>query len=140
MKKATISLALIALGVVWLGRGAPQASADKAFRDQFVAAYVKADSDDAKDKTFSEAVEKAKCNICHEGKVKKNRNDYGKALGELLSRKTDTENKEKILAALKTVEAKHVNPKDDKSPTFGERIRAGKLPVEPKSGNQVAGR
>jgi hypothetical protein len=140
MKKAMICLTLVALVIVWLGRGVSQVSADKAFRDQFVAAYVKADSDNPKDKAFAEAVEKAKCNICHVGKVKKNRNDYGKALGELLSRKTDTENKEKILAALKTVEAKHVNPKDDKSPTFGDRIRAGKLPVESKSGNQVAGR
>lgn len=140
MKKAMICLTLIALGVAWLGRGVPQASADKAFRDQFVATYVKADSDAPKDKAFADAVEKAKCNICHVGKVKKNRNDYGKALGELLSRKTDTENKEKILAALKKVESKPLNPKDDKSPTFGDRIRAGKLPVELKNDSQVAGR
>ncbi len=138
MKKATICLALIALGVVWLGRGVPQVSADKAFRDQFVTVYVKPDSGDPKDNAFAEAVEKAKCNICHVGKVKKNRNDYGKALGEILSRKTDTENKEKILAALKKVEAKQVNPKDDKSPTFGDLIRAGKLPVEAKVENRVA--
>jgi hypothetical protein len=140
MKKAMICVALIALGMVWLGRDAPRAIADKAFRDQFVEVYVKPDSSDPKDKAFADAVEKAKCNICHEGKLKKNRNDYGKALGELLSRKTDTENKEKIVAALKKVEAKPLNPKDEKSPTFGDRIRAGKLPVEPKNDTQVAGR
>jgi len=107
--------------------------ADKAFRDRFVAVYVKADSKDAKDKAFAAAVEKAKCAICHEGKSKKNRNLYGKALAELLTRKTDTENKEKIQAALKKVEKKRADPKNDKSPTFGELIKAGKLPAEPKS-------
>jgi hypothetical protein len=122
----------MALTAVWLGRSAPQASADKAFRDEFVAVYVKADGKDAKDKAFAAAVEKAKCNICHAGKVKKNRNEYGKALAKLLSRETDTEDKEKIQAALKKVEATHSDPKDDKSPTFGDLIRAGKLPVEPK--------
>jgi cytochrome c2 len=134
MKKATMCLALaIVLGVVWLGGGVPQAKADNAFKDQFIAAYVKADSSDGKDKAFAAAVEKAKCAICHEGKSKKNRNSYGKALAELLSRKTDTENKEKIQAALKKVEAKRSDPKSDKSPTFGELIKAGKLPADPKS-------
>ena len=131
MKRATICLVWIALGLVWLGQGASPAYALKAFRDAFVAAYVKADSEEAKDKSFSAAVEKAKCNICHEGKIKKNRNDYGKALAELL-KKTDEEDKEKILAALKKVEGKRIDPKDDQSPTFGQQIRAGKLPVEPK--------
>jgi cytochrome c2 len=91
----------VGTAVLWLGRLAPEASADRAFRDQFVAMYVKPDSDDPKNKAFAAAVEKAKCSICHVGKVKKNRNRYGKALAELLSRKTDTENKEKIQAALK---------------------------------------
>ncbi len=131
MKKAVICLVLLALAVAWLGRGAAPAYAVKGFHDAFVAAYVKADSEDAKDKAFAAAVEKAKCNICHQGKVKKNRNDYGKALASLIE-KTDADDKEKILAALKKVEAKHVDPKDEKSPTFGERIKAGKLPVELK--------
>jgi len=135
MRKLLFCLALGAVtGALWLGRPAPQASADKAFRDQFVAVYVKPDSDDLKDKAFAAAVEKAKCTICHVGKVKKNRNRYGKALAELLSRKTDTEDKEKIRAALKKVEPKHCDPKNEKSPTFGELIHAGKLPgEEPKS-------
>jgi cytochrome c2 len=140
MRKLSFCLVLgVVAGVLWLGRPAPQASADKAFRDQFVAVYVKPDSDDPKDKAFAAAVEKAKCNICHVGKVKKNRNRYGKALAELLSRKTDTENKEKIQAALKKVAARHSDPNDEKSPTFGELIRAGKLPgEEPKSSQSHA--
>jgi len=115
-----------------LGRGVPQAMADNAFRVEFLTLYVKADSNDAKDKAFAEAVEKAKCNICHEGKSRKNRNCYGKALGGLLSRKTDTENKAKIQAALKKIAEKRPDPKDPKSPTFGELIKAGKLPCQPK--------
>jgi len=134
MRKATLCFTLVTmLGVVWLGQGAPQAKADNAFRLQFIALYVKADSNDPKDKAFAAAVEKAKCTICHEKKSKKNRNNYGKVLAELLSRKTDTENKKKILAALKKVEAKRSDPKNDKSPTFGELIKAGKLPAAPKS-------
>jgi len=135
MRKLLFCLAVgVVTGVFWLARPAPQASADKTFRDEFVAMYVKADSDDPKEKAFAATVEKAKCNICHVGRVKKNRNRYGRALAELLSRKTDTENKEKIQAALKKIEARHVDPKNEKSPTFGELIRAAKLPgEEPKS-------
>jgi len=121
------------LAIAWLGRGAPQAKADNAYRVEFVAKYVKADSNDAKDKAFAAAVDKAKCAICHEGKIKKNRNDYGKALAELLNRKTDVDNKEKIQAALKKVESKRSDPKNEKSPTFGELIKAGKLPVAPET-------
>ncbi len=62
-----------------MARAAPPANADKAFRDQFVAVYVKAKSSEPKEKEFPPAIEKAKCNICHVGKVK-NRNRYGKAL------------------------------------------------------------
>lgn len=131
--KNTVVIFVVGWSVLWLAAGMRQAAADKAFFDQFVATYVKADSDDAKDKAFAAAVDKVKCNVCHEGKLKKNRNEYGKALGQLLSRKNDTENKEKIIAALKKVEAKHVDPNDEKSPTFGDRIKAGKLPVEPKT-------
>ena len=141
MRKLLICLALGGVtGVLWLGRPAPQANADKTFRDEFVAVYVKAESSEPKDKEFAAAVEKAKCSICHVGKVnKKNRNRYGKALAELLSRKTDTEDKEKIQAALKKVEARRCDPKDEKSPTFGELIRAGKLPGEaPKTSESHA--
>jgi cytochrome c2 len=127
-------LALMTMLVIaWLGQGTPPAKADNAFRAEFVAMYVKADSSDPKDKAFAAAVDKAKCAICHEGKSKKNRNNYGKALAELLSRKTDVDNKEKIQGALKKVESKRSDPKNDKSPTFGDLIKAGKLPGAPKS-------
>jgi cytochrome c2 len=129
-----LCLALAAvLGFGFLGQGVPQAKALNTFRVEFVAKYVKADSEDAKDKAFAAAVEKARCAVCHEGKDKKNRNVYGKALAELLDRKNDADNKEKIQAALKKTEAKRSVPRDEKSPTFGDLIKAGKLPAPPKS-------
>ncbi|MCX7406240.1 MAG: hypothetical protein NT089_10990 [Planctomycetia bacterium] len=98
------------------------AFAIKQFFDQFKAIYVKADSTDPKEKAFAAAVETAKCNVCHEGKSKKDRNAYGQALAELLDKKEDKENVEKIKKSLETVAAE--------SPTFGDRIKEGKLPVD----------
>jgi len=107
---------------------APPAKGDKSFRDEFIAKYVKPDSNDAKHRAFAAACEKAKCNICHEGISKKNRNAYGKELAKLLKRETDKDDKPKIQAALDKVGAMKSNPKDPKSPTFAELIKAGRLP------------
>lgn len=129
MKKRLLSLfcGALAMGaMLWIAT--PQAQAIKAFKTEFTAKYVKPDSQDPKEKAFAEAVAAAKCNVCHEGRSKKNRNAYGKALDELLDRKTDKRNPEKIQAALKTVAGKKSDPNDADSPTFGELISAGKLP------------
>lgn len=134
MKKLLLPLlcGAFAAGVMlWLGT--PQAKAIKAFKDEFDAKYVKPDSKDPKEKALAEAAAKAKCLICHEGKRKKNRNAYGKALAELLDRKKDKDNREKIQAALDAVAKKRSNPDDEDSPTFGDLIARGKLPGgEPK--------
>lgn len=113
--------------MVWSGN-VSQALADKAFYDEFLALYVKSDSCDPKHQAFAARVEKAKCNVCHVGVNRKRRNPYGNAVAQLLSRKTDTENKAKIQAALKKVAQERSDPNDPKSPTFGERIKAGELP------------
>ena len=104
------------------------AKADKAFRDEFIAKYVKPNSKDAKDVAFAQACEQAKCTICHEGLNKKKRNAYGQELAKLLKRDADKENKHKIQSALDKVAPLKTNPKDPKSPTFGDLIKAGKLP------------
>jgi len=112
---------------------AREAVAIKSFKDQFEAKYVKPESKDAKEKAFAEAVEKAKCNVCHEGKTKKERNVYGTALSVLLDKTDDKENKEKIQKSMVIVEFIKSDPADKKSPTFGELIKHGKLPGgEPK--------
>jgi len=129
MRKHTLSVlvATFVLGLI-MGPAAQPAKAIKQFRDEFVAKYVKPDSQDPKDKAFSEAVDEAKCNLCHMGASKKDRNVYGTALAELLDRKTDKDNKEKIAEALDKVAKMQSNPDDPGSPTFGDLISEGKLP------------
>ena len=129
MKKMLLPLfcgAVVAGAMLWLGT--PQAKAVKQFKDQFEAKYVKPDSQDPKEKALAEAAAKAKCLICHEGTSKKNRNVYGKALAELLDRKVDKSDTEKIQKALETVAAKKSKPDDENAPTFGDLIKEGKLP------------
>jgi hypothetical protein len=129
VKKYLMLMLCVAIAVsMVLALGTPPAHAIKNFRDQFKEKYVKEGSDDAKDKAFAEAFEEAKCNVCHEGKSKKQRNVYGVALSELLDKKEDKDNVEKIQKALATVEEKKSNPDDAGSPTFGALIQDGKLP------------
>jgi len=73
---------------------------------------------------------KVKCNICHFGKKKKNRNDYGKALEKLVGKKNQKDIK-KIKAAFKKAEKLKSSTKDK---TFGDLLKDGKLPGKaPKS-------
>jgi cytochrome c2 len=69
-----------------------------------------------------------RCFVCHQGKNRKHHNAYGEHLEELLDRKKDVRDKEKILAAIKQVGDLHVDPNDDTSETFAARIAAGKFP------------
>ena len=81
-----------------------------------------------KNAEFVKAVKAAKCNLCHEGAKKTNRNAYGKELAKLLDKKKDKSDIPKIQKALDTVAGLKTNPDDDKSPTFGDLIKEGKLP------------
>ena len=83
------------------------------------------------------ASEEAKCNVCHFGNSKKNKNDYGKALGELLKKDNYKEDrvkaepeavKKELEEAFKKVEA----AKSKGGDTFGDRLKAGKLPGSPE--------
>ena len=70
-----------------------------------------------------------RCFVCHQGKKsRKNHNAFGKPLVELLDRKKDIKDNEKIAAAIKKVVAMHVDPKDEKSETYLDRIKASKWP------------
>jgi cytochrome c2 len=69
-----------------------------------------------------------RCFVCHEGKNRKNRNEYGSQLAELLDAKKDKKDTDKILAAIKQVGEMHVDPNDDTSETFNQRIAASKFP------------
>jgi hypothetical protein len=85
---------------------------------------------DHPDKDYAALVKKNpnRCFVCHQGKNRKHRNEYGAHLGELLNAKKDAKNKDKILAAIKQVGDLHFDPNDDKSETFNERIAASKFP------------
>jgi hypothetical protein len=119
------------------GVGASTAQALPPFFKEFQGKYVKADSDDEKDKAFTVLVtQTTKCNVCHvAGKDKKARNAYGMQLSMLLKKENFKAERLKdeaekctaeIVAALDAVAA--MKSGDDKSPTFGELIASGKLP------------
>jgi hypothetical protein len=76
-------------------------------------------------------VETAKCNVCHFGKSKKDRNAYGEALADLLDKKEDKDNVEKIRASLEKV----AGMEGPDGATFGDRMKAGKLPADAPEGN-----
>jgi hypothetical protein len=97
------------------------------FKKEFEAKYVKKEPATDAEKTFAAAAEKAKCNVCHVGKTKKVRNEYGKALGKLVTKK-DNKETAKIQHALDEVAAMKSKPDDPSSPTFGDLIKEGKLP------------
>lgn len=95
------------------------------------------DENYGKNEAIKKASEEAKCNVCHFGNSKKNKNDYGKALGELLKKDKYKEDrvkaepeavKKEIEEAFKKVEA----AKSKGGDTFGDRLKAGKLPGSPE--------
>jgi hypothetical protein len=117
-------LAVFGLGAV-VALSAGEAFAIKQFFDEFKEMYVKEGS------PLAAEVETAKCNVCHKGKSKKDRNAYGEALAKLLDKKEDKKNVKKIRQALETVAAESSDPADAAAPTFGDLIAAGKLPGGP---------
>ncbi len=121
LKIRVFSLAL-AIGLGAIGQ---EAFAIKQFSDQFKELYVKEGT------PLAAEVETAKCNVCHKGKKKTDRNSYGEALAKLLDKKADKDDIEKIRKALETVANESSNPEDPAAPTFGDLIEAGKLPGGP---------
>lgn len=122
--------ALAALTVVLT---ASPAWAVKPFNDAFIREYVK------KDTPFAAKVEAAKCNLCHvDGKPKKVRNEFGLAVSKHLKKDDvgtgkkidpDTDDGKKAIAAGL---AKALTEKRADGKSFGDVIKAGELPVEPK--------
>jgi cytochrome c2 len=97
---------------------------------QFYMEYQKEILDKHPDKEYAAAVKKAavRCLICHQGKKRTNHNPFGDHLVEMLDRKTDLRDKAKIQAAIKKALAMHVDPNDDKSETYFDRVKASKWP------------
>ncbi len=120
----------ITVGIV-VGLSSRPAFAIKQFSDQFKAMYVKPESTDPNEKALAAEFETAKCNVCHVGKNKKERNTYGEALADLLDKKEDKEDTAKIKKSLETVAAMPSEKENDKAKTFGDLIKEGKLPGGP---------
>jgi hypothetical protein len=98
------------------------------FKKEFEAKYVKETPATPEETAFAAAVKTAKCNVCHVGTKKKDRNAYGDALDALLDKKADLKNKPKIQEALDKVAEMKSDANDPNSPTFGDLIKQGKLP------------
>ncbi len=99
------------------------------FKKEFDAKYVKTEPATPEEEALAAAVKEAKCNVCHVGKKKKDKNAYGVALGKLLDKKKDAKDAAKIQDALDKVAAMKADPNNADSPTFGELIMQGKLPI-----------
>ena len=86
----------------------------------------------SKYKNVTVAAKKAKCNVCHRkkkvGEKGKPRNDYGTAMQKSLPAK-NCKVVAKIVEAMVKTEA--VAVAKDKKETFGDRLKAGKLPATP---------
>lgn len=69
---------------------------------------------------------KSNCNVCHDGKDRKNRNDYGMAIGKSIGQK-NCKDADTIAGGLK----KAAETKSPDGPTFGDLIEQGKLKPTP---------
>jgi hypothetical protein len=125
MKKVCVCLALI---VVAMGWSYQSASALPPFNKEWMAKY-KEGSSNAK---FVEAIDTAKCNVCHEGMSKKMKNEYGKAVGKYLTKakyneikENEAEAKKYIVEGLQKAEAE----KAASGKSFGDMFKAGELPA-----------
>ena len=123
MSRFSSRVVVLGLGVALVAGLSRPALAIKQFQDEFKSLYVKEGS------PLAAEVERVKCNVCHVGKEKKERNAYGKALDERLDKKADKENKDKIRKMLEEVAALPSDPAKPDSPTFGALLKEGKLPV-----------
>lgn len=120
-----LSLAALALAVA-----ASPAQALPPFNVAWKAKYVEGNSNEA----FVKAVAAANCNVCHDAatKSKKDKNEYGKAVGKYLTKtdyekvKADTEAAKKFIAeGLEKAAAE----KAADGKTFADKIKAGMLPA-----------
>lgn len=126
MKKFSVWMAMPLVAAAVMLAGKP-ALAIKPFEAEFKKMYYKPDGD-ANQKKLAEAIDKItmdgnSCAICHPGKSKKERNEYGTALSKLV-KKADKDDAKKIADSVKAIESE----KNAAGKTFGELIKAGMLP------------
>ena len=126
MKKIVVSFCLVAFAAAVI---ASPALALPPFSKEWTGKYVEGNKNDA----FVKAVGEAKCNVCHDAasKSKKDKNEYGKAVGKFLTKAEFDKVKADMEAAKKFIQdglAKAESEKTADGKTYGERIKAGALP------------
>lgn len=126
MKKFSLLLACLVLVL-----SAAPAWAIPPFSDAFKKAYVKPGE------PLEAKVAEAKCNVCHVGKEKKDKNEYGKTVGKFLKKADFTGDAKKFdpksdegAKALQEGLDKAAAEKSSSGKTFGELIKAGELPAK----------
>ena len=91
-KKLTVCCCATTILALCFGIAARPAHAIKPFSVEFTGKYVKKESKEEADQDFAKLVAEAKCNVCHMGKSKKDRNPYGVELSKMLDKKADKGN------------------------------------------------
>ena len=120
------TLGLLLVGFVALSVAIPSAMARPDYKKAWEAKYAVDD-----DACGAPILAELKCNVCHYGKTKKNRNDYGVALSKICNKETYTElksDKEKLIGEVKKALVKIEAEKSVAGETFGKLIKAGKAP------------
>ncbi len=133
MKTVGLTLSLLACAVAAVSFAtffSDPALATPVFKKQFEEQYP----------ALKGVAEEQKCNVCHYGKSKKNKNDYGKALAELLKKDNYKDERvkaepEKVRAEFDAAFKKVEEAKSKGGETFGARLKAGKAPGTPEEGN-----
>lgn len=126
MKKFVVAFCLAAFSAAVV---ASPALALPPFSKEFTAKYVEGNKNEA----FVKAVGEAKCNVCHDAasKSKKDKNEYGKAVGKFLTKADFEKVKTDMAAAKKFIQeglAKAEAEKSSGGKSYGELIKAGMLP------------
>jgi hypothetical protein len=122
MKKVCVKFVLCCVAAALL---ASQASALPPFNKEWTGKYAEGNA------KLGEAATAAKCNVCHVGKSKKDKNEYGKAVGKYLTKKQYEAVKADADAAKKYVIEGLEKSEAEKSASgksYGEIIKAGELP------------
>ena len=126
MKKLATVLAVALIAVV---ASAEKAQAIPAFAKAFTERYVNT----SKNADFVAAVKEKKCNLCHFGTSKKNKNDFGKVIAKHFKKAnySSTRVREEAAAVKKEFDEglkKVLAEKNPAGKTYQSLIEAGKLP------------
>ena len=122
MKKAVLTMVAVVAAVgVMLGSSAP-AHARPKYKMTWDGQYMKEGS------AMHTALKgMSNCNVCHQGKMRPNRNAYGMAIAKAIGEK-NVMDVEKITAAIEKA-SKEKDPKSEK--TFGDLLKDGKWAPTP---------